>query len=463
MPFGLKMKPWITQNKVFRFINSKIPPRYRRHFSYYKSTRRLISRTKNKSVSSVHSFQLDQINKILAIGWQISGYKKYWETAGFQKKKLFSLSEISEIPVITKKYIKEQRDEFQPLDSPIRVTKTGGSTGTPFQVFEPIFQPRIELAFIHDSWSNYHPEVSLKTKATILRGTKIDGKWKHDPMKGLLLSTFQLSEETAHEFASLIDKYKTPILHAYPSSLYQFAKFLKENELNLSHTFSVICLGSEPLLTYQKKLIDEIFKAPVCHWYGQGEKVVFASSIPEKEGFHIYPQYGYTEILNERNEPVKEGEQGKIVGTSFWNTTVPLIRYNTSDLGIVKTYPKDPDSSFSFVLSEISGRSVDFLLTSEETLIPVTALNVTCAQFEEIKRVRFYQKTPGKADLLVELMPGINSFDFQKLTESLKELTQRKIDIDLTIKDHIPPTKSGKHIYLKQELDLSEYIRIEDS
>ena len=446
----------LSNIKLLRYINSKIPPPLRRHYSYYKNTRDLIDSTQKNSTSEVFDFQLSQLNKILKIGWKIEGYKKFWLDNGFSKKEILHLNEAYEIPVISKEIIKQNRAFFNPVDKNYKKTTTGGSTGSPFIIYEPEHQSRIEAAFIHDAWSNFYPEISINTKTTILRGIKINKDWEFDPMRGLILSTFSLKKNSILKFKSLIEKYCTPVLHAYPSSLFLFAKMLKENSIN--HGFKCICLGSEPLYDYQINLIKEVFKSHIVHWYGQGEKVVFASNKPNDYKFHIYPQYGFTEVLTKSRLKQTLGKKGNIIGTSFWNTSMPLIRYDTQDIGVVSKYPDISESTYSFVLDQISGRSQDFILTNLNSIIPVTALNVTCSRFHEINRVRFHQKEPGAVELNIELLPDITTFDTNLLIEELKTLTKNSITFIPKKVDSISPTKNGKHVYLIQELNIKPYL-----
>ena len=42
---------------------------------------------------------------------------------------------------------------------------------------------------------------------------------------------------------------------------------------------------------------------------------------------HTFDFWNYLEVLDDNNQPVKEGEEGKVVVTNLVNYAMPLIRY----------------------------------------------------------------------------------------------------------------------------------------
>ncbi len=448
------MNKKIINNTFLRFLNSKIPPPFRRNYSYYNEITKLLN--ENLSEKSVKELQLKQLNKVLEVGWRIPGYVSFWESNNFKKKELTHLKEYLEIPPINKEYIRSKRSEFAPVTDSYIITRTGGSTGNPFQCYDPPYMSRIEQAFILDAWRQHYFQINIETKSTILRGAKVKKNWAYDPMRGLILSSFRLKEEIVMEFVKLIDRYKTPVLHAYPSSLYQFSKYLKRLGCFPKHKFKLIALGSEPLTEYQKNLFEEVFEAPISHWYGHGEKVVFAANRPNKSYHFVEKLYGITELLGKDKHQISVNEEGELVGTSLWNTCMPLIRYRTGDRAISSEI-WDKDINQPSVLSSIIGRKHEYLVTKKGSLLTVTAHTLLYGMFDEIKRVRFEQNKVGIAILHIELMDKNNHFNLSRLHTLFTELMGDDIEIKLNLVEEIKPTKSGKHIYLDQKLDLGDY------
>ena len=58
-----------------------------------------------------------------------------------------------------------------------------------------------------------------------------------------------------------------------------------------------------------------------------------ATECEQHEGLHLNMEYGITQVLNEQDEPVAPGTEGRIVCTGLENLSMPLIRYDTGDIG----------------------------------------------------------------------------------------------------------------------------------
>ncbi|MQY80293.1 MAG: hypothetical protein GH151_14080, partial [Bacteroidetes bacterium] len=262
------MRRKIKRYWIFRKIRSFFPANFSKNYQEYIRIRELIKRTENFSKDELKEFQFKRVKLLIEYCWEnIEGYREYWEESNFHPEKVNSLEDLKKIPAISKDIIRENIKKFSNTKLKNLVFHTtGGSTGTPFGFYVEEKQEVIEKAFIHDLWSRFYPSISLKTKSTILRGRVIPGNVYYDPLHGLILSSFNLTSENVKYFIRAIEKYKTPILQAYPSSLYFFCKMMGKNDLKLDHKFECIMLGSEKLYDFQKELIKGVFNAPICHW-----------------------------------------------------------------------------------------------------------------------------------------------------------------------------------------------------
>lgn len=71
-------------------------------------------------------------------------------------------------------------------------------------------------------------------------------------------------------------------------------------------------------------------------YYGAAERVTFAAECGRRQGHHPFPEYGVTEIVDADGQPVPDGTEGLLVGTSLQNFGMPLLRYATSDRTSIK-------------------------------------------------------------------------------------------------------------------------------
>jgi len=443
-----------------RYAFSKIPLFLKSDYKDYFYVRKLINNTECSSSYQVKKYKYQKLKDIINYTWKnIEGYKELWEDKNFHPDKFNSLDDLSLIPFITKDLLRENSDKFTNHRlQKLRKISTGGSVGIPLKFYQQRKNIFIEKAFIHDIWARKYPQISPKTKSTILRGRNIKGIYDFDPMHGLILSSFEITPKNIEIFINQIEKYKTPILQAYPSALYVFANIMKEYDLKINHKFDCIMFGSEPLYDFQKELIQDVFNTNISHWYGLGEKTALAGNCQFSDKFHIYHQYGMVEILDKNGSPVREGQVGEIVGTGFWNYATPFIRYKSMDFAELGA-DKCTECSLNYqLLNKIEGRLQEYIVGKDKKLIALTGVSIICGKFKDVYQFRFFQDKIGKVIFKYIKNETASEVNESIIHDNLKSKLGDEFDITVKPVQIIERTKQGKLRYLDQKLDMGQYL-----
>ncbi len=454
------MRELINSYYFPRYIFSKIPTFMKSDYRYYSQVMRRIKETENLSSVKLKEYQFNRLKDLIDYSWKnIEGYKQLWKDYDFHPNSFKSLNDLHLIPFITKEILRKDIDKFTNHSLPnLRKISTGGSVGIPLIFFQQRKNIFIEKAFIHDIWSKKYPRISPKTKSTILRGRDIDGIFDIDPMHGLILSAFEITPQNVKTFIRQIEKYKTPILQAYPSALYVMANIMQDYDLKINHTFDCIMFGSEPLYDFQEELIKGVFNTKISHWYGLGEKIALAGNCEYSDRFHIYPQYGMVEILDKNGKHVKEGQVGEIVGTGFWNYATPFIRYKSMDFAELGA-DKCPECARNYqLLNKIEGRLQEYIVSKNHKLIALTGVSIICGKFRGVKQFRFYQERAGEIEFKYIKKDNSQTVDESEIHDNLKSKLGEDYNIVVESVNSIERTKQGKLRYLDQKLDISKYI-----
>jgi phenylacetate-CoA ligase len=443
-----------------RYLYSLFPQTFRTNYKYYAYSRKLIRETERKTIPELRDLQFSLFQKIAVHAWDnIPGYRDHWTKQGFHISQLKIFEDIIRIPLINKDTLLENIEQFSCKSFPdIKKVSTGGSTGIPFSFYMQEKESMTEKGFIHAQWARNYPEISLRTKSTILRGRKMGSDIHFDPIYGLVLSSFDLTPENIAVYARAIDRYKTPILQAYPSSLYLFTRGLIDQNIRLDHHFEAIMLGSEMLYDYQRALFSDFYKTKLNHWYGHGERTILAGNCESSDSLHVYPQYGLFELVDAKGQPVPENTRGEIVGTSFWNYATPFIRYRTYDYA-----EKGPDHCVYCgrnhqIINKLDGRYHEFIVSKNKKLIALTSVSIICGWFTELQQFRFYQDTIGKIELQFIKKPGISSINKEVIRKALLEKIGNEYEISFKEVQSLKPTASGKLMYLDQKLNIESII-----
>ena len=410
-------------------------------------------------------WQFAKFKELMSYAYEnVPGYHQMYKEAGVHPNDVRKFSDINAVPQVTKSLINDNIAQFTSVVVPkkcLRSASTGGSSGRPLAFYQEDNNVPIEKAFIFDMWSRVYAGINIKTKSTILRGHKIQGAWGYNPSKGLILSAYSINPENARVFLKKIEEYRTPIFQAYPSAIYLFAKLLQEQGLAVHHRFDAIMLGSEPLFPHQKELVCEVFDAPIVHWYGQSEKVVLAGTCADNSKFHVYPQYGLTELLIDGRSSLV-GEIGEIVGTSFWNRATPFIRYRTGDYATLGTRGCECCGRSFLMFDRVEGRDQDFVVDSMHNLVTLTAL-IFAQHFDAFGRIRqmgLYQETAGLVVVRVIASDGFCVSDEEEIISKMMIATQGRMTIQVERLSESQLTQMGKLKFLEQRLDLGEYSRV---
>ena len=206
--------------------------------------------------------------------------------------------------------------------------------------------------------------------------------------------------------------------------------------------------GSERLTVPQKRLLERVFNCRVYRWYGHSERAVLAAEGRRSELFYFWPAYGLVEF----GPPDAEG-LCEVIGTSFHNLAMPLIRYRTGDYVRLADPRTDGDLEFPWAAAaEIVGREQEFLVSATGRRISLTAFNMHDAIFDELYAVQFFQEEPGCAEF--RYVPGPR-FDRTRLS-AIEAGIRRKLgdDFRVVLREvaETEKTARGKHRWLVSTL-----------
>jgi phenylacetate-CoA ligase len=142
----------------------------------------------------------------------------------------------------------------------------------------------------------------------------------------LMLSSYHLSESAAPAYLDSLALFDPVVIQAYPSSIGYLATWmLSAGTRYRGSSLRGIVTSSETLSDARRREIERAFGCRVFDWYGQFERVAAIGSC-EYGRYHLLSDYSYVEML-----PADDG-LFELVGTGFYNLSMPLIRYRCGDL-----------------------------------------------------------------------------------------------------------------------------------
>ncbi|MGB2986394.1 MAG: phenylacetate--CoA ligase family protein, partial [Phycisphaerae bacterium] len=215
-----------------------------------------------------------------------------------------------------------------------------------------------------------------------------------------------------------------------------------------------IITESEIVYPKQRQTIEETFGCRCLSCYGHTEKVVAAAECERSTDYHVWPTYGYFELLDDTGQPLTTpGRRGEIVGTGFINTVMPFIRYRTGDHA---TYVGDHCEACGRahpLIRDVRGHRVqEMLILLDGSQVSWTALNAHDDTFRNVRQFQFYQDAPGRAVLRVVPANGFGEADCQRIARQLQRKLGERLALTIEPVDVIPLTERGKAIYVDQRI-----------
>lgn len=149
---------------------------------------------------------------------------------------------------------------------------------------------------------------------------------------GLEFSKNDLSEKRLLEIWHQMKEYQPAWLLLQPC-IAELLCFVKQKyRLPELASLRYIEMTGEELTDELRTRIQECFHCPVADQYGANEVNSIAYECPEGN-LHCMEDNVYVEILNDKGNPLPEGEAGNIYVTTCHNYAMPFIRYGIGDIG----------------------------------------------------------------------------------------------------------------------------------
>jgi phenylacetate-CoA ligase len=436
--------------------------RFRRNLDF-------VNRTQSWRPEQIEDYQLRLMRRIVTLAYQQSPfYRQRFRAYGFEPGDLRSLQAVTALPTIDANVVRSHLHEMCTEQSPRRnvdAISTGGTTGKPLRFFMNTDRSEIEYAYLVASW--HRTGYILKTSLAVFRAKIVPEDSKglrhtYDPvLRHHHYSVFHLNDRNMRRYLDHIRGIGPCFLHVYPSSVAALARFARRSNVQIPRNILGIIAESEIVYDDQRTMVEEVFGCRCFSCYGQTEKLVAAAECEYSTDYHVWPTYGYFELLDEDGNPVTTlGERGEIVGTGFINTAVPFIRYRTGDFA---TYVADQCEACGrqhTVLREIRGHRIqEVLIAGDGSQIPWAALNMHDDTFSHVRQFQFRQDTPGHAALRMVPAPGFTNHDREGILRNLQRKLDGRLTIAIELTGAIPLTRKSKTIYVDQRIIHTPHAR----
>jgi phenylacetate-CoA ligase len=414
------------------------------------------------SADEARAYQLAQLRRILTLAYDRTPYyRRTFTTHGFTPEDLRDVEDLQRLPMIDRHTLRDHANEMctvAPTAAHVDYTATGGTGGEPLAFYIDAGRSAAEYAYLVSSWGRAGFRVGMPLAS--LRGRLVPKdrrgfRHEYDPLlRQHYYSTFHMTNVELRRYLDHLRNIGPCFLHVYPSSATVLARFLDGAGLEPPANIRGLIAESENVYPDQRRLVESVFGHRLFSCYGLTEKVVAATECEHTTAYHVWPTYGFLELVDEAGRRIATpGQRGEIVGTGFINTVMPFVRYRTGDFA---TYVSDRCAACGRahpIIADIRGHRVqEVLVAADGGLITWTSLNVHDDSYARILRFQFLQVTPGRARLRVIPAPGFADGDCERLRRTLEAKLDGRVHLEVELVDSFPVTALGKAIYVDQRI-----------
>lgn len=406
------------------------------------------------ATEDILDFQLQRLKTLLSrINQHVPYYQKLFTDIGFKPENVSSVSDLQQLPFLTKEVIRENIDDLK-ANNAVGLSRfnTGGSSGAPLIFF--IGKERVS----HDVAAKWRAtrwwDVDIGDPEIVVWGSPIE-LGAQDRIKQIrdkllrteLISAFEMSDLKLDEFVKKIVEFKPKMLFGYPSSLSLIADHASKKGIDVSRLgIKVAFVTSEKLYDHQREKIERIFGCKVANGYGGRDAGFIAHQCP-KGSMHITAEDIIVEIVGSDGQNLAVGEAGEIVVTHLATKDFPFIRYRTGDVGVLSNETCRCGRGLP-ILKEIQGRSTDFVISADGTIMHGLALIYVLRDIEGIELFKIVQESKLLTNIFIVVSSAFAPESVIKIESGIKERLGMSVEVSIELVESIAAEKSGKFRYV---------------
>jgi len=407
------------------------------------------------SREEIETNQLKRLKAFLNKAYQNVPYvKEMFQSLGLTPSDIKSLNDLAKLPFMTKEVIQKNFDALKSLHSgPVAKGNTGGSSGQPliFMIGKERLSHDVAEKWRATRWW----DVDIGDKEIVAWGSPIElgsqdkvKLYRDKLFRSELIPAFDMTEEKLLGFIEKIKSMKPKMLFGYPSVYHLIAKTAESHHIDMTGLgIKVVFVTSERLYPYQREAIEKAFGCKVANGYGGRDAGFIAHECPGGN-MHISAEDIVVEIIGNNGEVLPDGEQGEIVVTQLSTGDFPFIRYRTGDVATISEKKCSCGRGLP-ILENIQGRTTDFVVAADGTMMHGLALIYVLRELKGIESFKIVQETLEHTRVLVIKNDNISASSLSsQIVEGFKKRLGNSVQVDVEFVKKIDAEKSGKFRYV---------------
>lgn len=399
----------------------------------------------DKKNGGVIRCQYEQIKEVLAskdMAWVETQYQKI-KAHAIKETEFYKNFQVTDaFPVMNKSLLIQNMEACKAragFDGPLHISYTSGSTGTPFSVIQDYRKRKRTIADlkVFGELCDY-PSHERMIFFRIINEKLHRTKEQEDRENIYYVDSSILDSTHLQRMVDVILEKNPRIIFSYSSTLVELSKYIETTNITPDQfSMHAVLNAGEALADEDRRRMERVFGCKVYRRYSDMEMGILGQDFGGGGAYVLnYGSYYFECLKLDSDEPAKDGEIGRIVVTDLFNYALPMIRYDTGDLGVMQ----HREGEFPRLL-EIYGRSRDCVYTPEGALLSPAKISTSMWGIAGLKQWQFIQNS--KDEYTVRLN-GTSELDTQAVLDKLRIILGNQAHICAKLEDDIPVLSSNK-------------------
>jgi len=330
---------------------------------------------------------------------------------------------------------------------------TGGTSGVPLKVLRSLEAIVFEQATIDRVIQSVGVDARTARTAVLRGDNPRDIEVSPNPDcevinagRIMTMSANAVTHTSVEFIANSLESFAPQLLCAYPSALETLARYLRDNGRTLK--IPAVVTSSEVFRPEAWLLVERMLGCRLADYYGQAERIAFASASAPGE-YRFLHGYSHVEFIPYDAQNMPRDSQYRlyeIVGTSFWNSLLPIVRYRTGDL------VRLPASWGERELEELSlglrtfagvlGRQQELIVCPQA--VRITGIGCVPRDVRNVIRFQIVQENIDEARILVLPTEEFSTADAELLLANARTRIPPEVNVSVEIVKRLERTPRGK-------------------
>lgn len=396
-------------------------------------------------VHRLRRLQTERMRQLVAHAYHnVPLYQTLYNQADFHPEDFQSLEDLDKIPMLDKNTLKAARPEqviARGVNSEQCATVlTSGSTGIPVRIYLGPREQRWQCAV---AWRIMFENGYRWTDRTLeIRAPRCHKEERFVQRLGIAPKDWVSALDPPESWARRLADSRYQVIMSTSWALYELAEAVERLGVDIVRPRLIIS-DTSTLTQTARRVIKRALGADPVDVYGLVESSNCAWQCERRQGLHISQDSHILEVM------APPGEVGPMLVTAFGMWTMPIIRFETGDLGEADPLPCPCGRSFSLI-KRISGRTRDIVVLPGGGRLYWHFFTGVLSGYDEVRQWQVVQYTQEGAVVRVvlkrtctELIDRLQA-DFRAAVEEF-QIVPEDFDISLEQVDAIS-TASGKKL-----------------